>query len=256
MYYRNPTNLQASINRFFNETRAVRGRYGNAGDLAAAVQRPAAQYRGRYGQRSAEADAILRALGGDAGGQSSPSAATATAPDATVPAAGGLDRRALLLNYLQERGNPNALLGLAAGLQQADATAAPSYSAPQAAQQATPTGPSRGAGGRMGSPDRLLELFYNGPGGVNVDNGRRVGRGFVSGHTNHVHVAAGPKTIQSIARIAQEMGLSVRELAPFDKVDPVHTRNSFHYRNMAADISGDPRKMAEFSRRVARAFGL
>jgi hypothetical protein len=35
----------------------------------------------------------------------------------------------------------------------------------------------------------LAELFYQGPGGVNIDNGRRRPRGFVSGHTDHVHVA-------------------------------------------------------------------
>src|ERR1044072_8874805 len=48
--YKNPTNLDASIHRFFQETAAVRDKYGSAGALAAAVQRPAAQYRGRYQQ--------------------------------------------------------------------------------------------------------------------------------------------------------------------------------------------------------------
>jgi hypothetical protein len=57
--YKNPTNLDASIGRFFDEAMALRGKYGRAGDLAAAVQRPAAQYRGRYQQHSGEADALL-----------------------------------------------------------------------------------------------------------------------------------------------------------------------------------------------------
>src|SRR4051812_26141623 len=57
--YKDPTNLHASINRFFDETAAVRGKYGRAGDLAAAVQRPAAQYRGRYQQHSGEAQQLL-----------------------------------------------------------------------------------------------------------------------------------------------------------------------------------------------------
>src|SRR3954451_9732936 len=60
--YRNPHNLNASINRFFNETSSVAHRYKRAGDLAAAVQRPAAQYRGRYQQHSSEADRILRSF--------------------------------------------------------------------------------------------------------------------------------------------------------------------------------------------------
>src|SRR5262245_44393789 len=63
--YRDPTNLTASINRFFDETAAVRGRYGSAGALAAAVQRPAAQYRGRYQQVAGQAEALM---GGRTGG--------------------------------------------------------------------------------------------------------------------------------------------------------------------------------------------
>jgi murein DD-endopeptidase MepM/ murein hydrolase activator NlpD len=57
--YPNPTNLDASIRRFFQETKAVRGKYGTSGALAAAVQRPAAQYRGRYAQVSSEAQRLL-----------------------------------------------------------------------------------------------------------------------------------------------------------------------------------------------------
>lgn len=62
--YPNPGNLDASINRFYDETAAVAGKYGKAGDLAAAVQRPAAQYRGRYQQKSGVADSVLRMFGG------------------------------------------------------------------------------------------------------------------------------------------------------------------------------------------------
>lgn len=36
---------------------------------------------------------------------------------------------------------------------------------------------------------RLKELFYNGSGGKNFKNGKPVQTGFVSGHTDHVHVA-------------------------------------------------------------------
>lgn len=35
----------------------------------------------------------------------------------------------------------------------------------------------------------LAELFWNGQGATNVKNGKRVPKGFVSGHTDHVHVA-------------------------------------------------------------------
>lgn len=36
---------------------------------------------------------------------------------------------------------------------------------------------------------QLKELFWNGPGARNVKNGQTVGKGFVSGHTDHVHLA-------------------------------------------------------------------
>lgn len=36
---------------------------------------------------------------------------------------------------------------------------------------------------------QLKELFWNGQGATNVKNGKRVGKGFVSGHTDHVHIA-------------------------------------------------------------------
>lgn len=111
--YPNPTNLSASINRFYNETDAVKGRYGTAGALAAAVQRPAAQYRDRYQQRSGEAQALLGGAGSVGGGPSSKTTTT------TTP---GVDnsalRRQLIAQFVTSGGpdNPNALTGLAAGL--------------------------------------------------------------------------------------------------------------------------------------------
>ena len=80
--YKDPRNLDASINRYFDETGAVKGKYGTAGALAAAVQRPAAQYRGRYQERSAEAEALMRQFGG-AG---------------VAPAAGGTTARAKVVS--------------------------------------------------------------------------------------------------------------------------------------------------------------
>jgi hypothetical protein len=58
--YGNPTNLTASIHRFYDETSKLRDKYARAGDLAAAVQRPAAQYKGRYQQRSSDAKRLLK----------------------------------------------------------------------------------------------------------------------------------------------------------------------------------------------------
>lgn len=63
------------------------------------------------------------------------------------------------------------------------------------------------------------------------------------------------KMVASIKH-AQAMGLRVSENPFVDKVDPVHTKTSYHYRTFggnhgvgrAADISGDPAKMSAFSK--------
>ena len=55
-------------------------------------------------------------------------------------------------------------------------------------------------------------------------------------------------TIVDLGKHAQSMGLSVREHPAFDKVDPVHTKNSDHYKNNtgtggdAIDVSGGTEK--------------
>ncbi|HET7425765.1 MAG TPA: hypothetical protein VFJ50_01910 [Gemmatimonadales bacterium] len=104
--YSNPTNLDASIRRFFRETSGVRGQYGTAGALAAAVQRPAAQYRGRYQGVSAEAQ---RLLGGapstrSSGGSSATPGSTTRTVTTTTP---GVDNRvaraALIQSFLEDK---------------------------------------------------------------------------------------------------------------------------------------------------------
>lgn len=90
--YPNPTNLDASISRFFDETAKVKNSYGRAGDLAAAVQRPAAQYRGRYQQRSGEAQALL-------GGKTSATPAQARTSSVRTP---GVDNSALRAQAVQD----------------------------------------------------------------------------------------------------------------------------------------------------------
>jgi hypothetical protein len=62
-------------------------------------------------------------------------------------------------------------------------------------------------------------------------------------------------SIVQIGKLAQRMGLRVAEHPAFDKVDPVHTKGSYHYRNAAVDVSGDPDALARFARTVARRYG-
>src|SRR3954471_22087861 len=77
--YRNPTNLKASVRRFYQEA-AKLDRGQKVGELAADVQRPAAQYRGRYAQASAKAKALMQA-GGVQGGSVSGVTGLDFAPD-------------------------------------------------------------------------------------------------------------------------------------------------------------------------------
>lgn len=97
--YRDPTNLKHAIRRFYQEAADRRGQYARAGDLAAAVQRPAAQYRGRYQQKSGEAQALIRALSGNT------HQAAASGSSTSTRTVGGVDnqkaRGALIASFLQ-----------------------------------------------------------------------------------------------------------------------------------------------------------
>lgn len=58
--YPNPTNVKASAERFFEEAKAHRGTGKKSGEVAADVQRPAEQYRGRYREVKPRAAKILK----------------------------------------------------------------------------------------------------------------------------------------------------------------------------------------------------
>jgi murein DD-endopeptidase MepM/ murein hydrolase activator NlpD len=61
-YYKDPTNIRNSVARFYREAKA-KDRGQHSWELAADVQRPAKQYRGRYKGASREAESILRRRG-------------------------------------------------------------------------------------------------------------------------------------------------------------------------------------------------
>lgn len=103
----------------------------------------------------------------------------------------------------------------------------------------------------------LKEMFWQGQGGIDVKNGAKVPQGFVSGHQDHVHLAAGPKTVVELGHIAQrQFGLHVGENSHFGGVHPVHVQGSYHYKNEAIDVSGPPDKMRAFAHYVAKLYGI
>ena len=141
--YKDPTNLMKSIDRFYNETSAVEHKYKKSGDLAAAVQRPAAQYRGRYGQRSREAEKLLR--NGRAGGERRAAMPSATMKPGIGRPASPLDTSGAKRSYLQNRGRPGALLTLALSLKESEAV--PPEAPARSAGRRERARPSRPGGG-------------------------------------------------------------------------------------------------------------
>jgi hypothetical protein len=270
--YRDPRNLKDSVARFYQEA-AQLDRGQPSYRLAADVQRPAAQYRGRYRTAQGEAQSIL---GGSGGVRTTAPrmGITPTAPQpsqADIPQASpvnaGLDqdaRKAAVMNFVMQGGirNTSAVQALASTItslnQQAqkNVVAAPKPPArnattppPTAVHGSGRSSPVRGVGGQ------LYELFWQGHNGINVKNGQPEPQGFVSGHTDHVHVAAGPRSVIRLGKLAESMGLHVGENPHFGGVTPdVHVKTSWHYKGQAIDVSGDPAVMAKYAHRVAKLY--
>ena len=253
--YPNPTNVKASVRRFRQEFQQHYDPGEKAWQVAGQVQRPAAQYLGRYKEVAPEAREILQAMRGQGGGGSLPGGGGGPSGYRTESRVNQGVRRDALLSYLDERGKPGALLSLARGLDGA------------VEQVEVPYGNAKSNGGSLGkgggnakSSGQLLEMFHD-P-GINIDNGSPTAP--IGGHGHHVHVAvSSPKAMKKVAKLALSMGLQVKENPKWDPVDPVHKQGSFHYRQfpgrkigMAVDVSGgDAATLKAFNRKVARMFG-
>lgn len=129
---------------------------------------------------------------------------------------------------------------------------------PQAQQRMTVRRPPQ-AMGEHSARTGINELFYDPLGGVKY--GKQVGA--IGHHSDHVHFSLADEAAQKRAlAMARRMGLHVGEESDSD-VHPVHVQNSFHYRHyrkgdplrQAADVSGDPRRMAAFYRWVQKHYG-
>ena len=100
----------------------------------------------------------------------------------------------------------------------------------------------------------VAELFYDPLGAY--DEGKWIKP--IGGHGNHVHVSfRDPQTAVAAIRLAQQLGLRAAENPYVDRVDPVHTKTSYHYRTFgqkvggrpvgqALDVSGNSAAMAKF----------
>jgi hypothetical protein len=139
--WKNPRDVPTAVNAFLDRAIPQRGKYGNAGELAQAVQRSA--FPARYGQRGGEASRIISrfAPGINADG-------TASSPSFKASVTPGVDNRAVrnsaILDYFQnQRGRPGALLALKGTLDaNQDTPSTMNYSG----------GKAPSTGGSMGAP--------------------------------------------------------------------------------------------------------
>ena len=240
--WRNALTPSLAARDFLTRARGANQQGMSAGQLAQAVQRSA--FPGRYDERGGEAAALL---GGATEAQAASTRTTHTTPGVDRSA----QRGALIAQFLTEK-NANPV-DLALGVRQLRDTPGRTVTGATTSPAAT--------GGLPKGKRPLLELFWQGKGGIDVKNGQVVPQGFVSGHQDHVHVATGPNTVVALGQLAQRMGLHVGENTHFDpSFNPAahsgHAPNSYHYKNQAIDVSGPPDAMAAFARRVARMYGI
>ena len=102
----------------------------------------------------------------------------------------------------------------------------------------------------------LLEMFYDPQGGFdNPSHGwggvKKIGA--IGGHDDHVHVAAGPKTLSRLDKRAAKFGLRVSSA---DRPGAVTSsgNQSFHSVGKARDYAGNPKQMAAWARYLRRIY--
>ena len=235
--YKDPTNLDASIRRFFSETRAVKAKYGRAGDLAAAVQRPAAQYRGRYEDVAGEAQRLLDGSGGARVAADAPMRSSAPAVDNSGP------RGALIAQYLQ-RDNQDPL-DFAMGIRALKDVPSASTAVPErTGTSARPASPPQGGGRSRSTPRNVIDLdivplatqlgFQVSSGTIAAAN-RRHGPTVSGGRSDHQGSGKDTWAADISGRSAKEMDALARAIAkrfgiPWKGAGAVtYTANGYRY---------------------------
>lgn len=255
--------VETDVGQFLDKAMAKnRSWKGSAGTLAQEIQQSA--FGERYDQHSKEAEAILAKHGGGSSPGAMRSAAGTTPTVQTTPGTSHQgDRAAAILQWLQARkqGGAQASLQLAGALQDipSDTPAQTTLGATESPSKTTPH-PKAGKQSSKGM-SRLLELFWEGDGAIDYSKGTMLQDGAIGNHSDHVHVAAGPNTTIKLGELAEKMGLHVGENPHFGKVNPVHVKNSFHYKNQAIDVSAPmtpagKKLMAHYAATVAHKYGL
>jgi hypothetical protein len=214
---------------------------------------------------------ILNGQAPEAADTPAPSSAPVTPHEEMAAPALNAMQSALFSNLLGQneayaKGEDNSgstgLSSLLSTLSQSVSRQAPQRSTPSPAQAlaAAQGGAQQGPG--VLKRGGLAEAFYDPLG--SFDNGAFGGA--IGNHDDHVHGSfSDPQTTLAAIKRAQQMGLSVRENPYTDKVDPVHTEGSFHYRNFPGqfdgktlgqgiDVSGEADQMSNFFKWLTAAY--
>lgn len=246
--WKHASNVRLAVRDFLKAARGVHGA-SSSGALAQAVQRSA--FPGRYMAHAGEAERLISSPGRayTSGTNMAPgltSHVTVTGQAAQASAR----KRVALANYLEQEDPGSLLLRLG--------VVSSNEQVPSLQRHVSMSSPAQTMAGSHlhGGKSPLFELFYQGEGGIDVKNGQVIPQGSVSGHRDHVHVAAGPKTVVQLGRLAEQMGLHVGENPHFGGVNPVHVPHSYHYKGEAIDVSGNPSQMRKYAHRVAAIYGI
>jgi hypothetical protein len=194
---------------------------------------------------------------GGGGGRRSSSSTTTKVTTSTPGVDNRVARAQLIQSFLSDKhSDPLAFAVEAKALRAIAPTSSSRSSTTRSSSGGGGGGGGKGADGSIHG-SKVKELIFNDGGkGFGIKDGKDVdGKSFYSGvwagHANHVHAAAGPRTIVRLGKKAQQMGLHVSENPHFGGVTPVHVAGSNHYKGEAIDASSsDKAKMRAFAKFV------
>lgn len=260
-----PLNTRASVNRVFDEMERFDRPGQSYAELAAEVQRPAAQYRGRYGQHKDRVEALMRGepaskLDGSSGAHTDTQRGSVGAIDpVTLYGQGGAesasDEIAAVMSFLK---GDSDVLQMAAGVKQARELGPQDVTLP--GTPGTPREPDRGGGDPSPSQPNLQgglrelgdealriarKMGYSGHSGQRTDQeNARVGGAEDSDHLMRDGRIAydipmrGEDTLRSVGmRIAKRYG--IREIKPGFWEGEVSTNGGRHRVQVIAGAAND-----------------
>lgn len=254
--WKHPQNVRLAVRDFLKAARPLRNQYNRASGLAQGVQRSG--YPDRYQTEAAKAEALYQKYfkqgGGNAPLGGRVRADVTTTGVSNLSQRNAITQRVALANFLHSV-DPSSLL-LKLGVVSTQEQVPPPTTQHRNVSIANPAANTSSMSSSMSGKSPLFELFWQGQGGIDVKNGKKVAQGFVTGHQDHVHVAAGRSTVVQLGHLAQQMGLHVGENPHFGGVHPVHVSGSYHYKGQAIDVSGTPQQMRQYAHRVASIYGI